>query len=106
MFVKVLTATIFAATMLACAEPTAQRVIHHIEAMNGYRVAIGELASPRALTDHATSARIDALVDGLGKEAIAVSRPPLPPSDDKWIPLQCYDTACSSNGTRQTGGEK
>lgn len=106
MFVKMLTATIFAATMLACAEPTAQRVIHHIEAMNGYRVAIGEIASPRALTNHATSARIDALVDGLGNEAIAVSRLPLPPSSEKWIPLQCYDAACANNGTGQNGGAK
>lgn len=82
----------------------AQHVIGHVQAMNRYRVAIGEIASPQALADHKTSSRIDALVDDMGKEAVAISRPPLPATGGKWIPIGCYETGCANRSDRQSGG--
>lgn len=93
-----------AVATIAGVSKMAQHAIDHVQAMNHYRVAIGEIASPHALTDHKTSSRIDALVDGMGKAAIAISRPPLPVTGGKWIPLDCYETGCANRPNRQGGG--
>lgn len=104
MLIKMFLGTVLAIAAIVGVSTIAQHTIKHVQAMNQYRVEISDLAGSHALSDPRKAARLNKLVDGLGKEAISISRPPLPRSGGKWVSLGCYNTGCANTATDQNGG--
>lgn len=94
MITKMLVSMLFVGAVLVGGQSLARGLIAHVEAMNHYRVALADLATPSALSSKATSRRIDALTYQMGTEATALARPPLPSKNDTWETLACAESGC------------